>query len=170
VITGSNLERGRTEFFSVDATPHMVVADAIRISMSLPFIYKPVPISSAESRRITGGSNLYAGLWVDGGVWKNLPMRAFGVLNANNHTLGIRLGNNVRVPIRSFTDFLKRYIIDFGIMGSGETDEAFETRLRNRLITLDTGNIGTTDFSPPDTVANPLIEQARQSTRRYFSS
>jgi predicted acylesterase/phospholipase RssA len=169
VITGSNLERGHTQYFSADSTPHLAVADAVRISMSLPFIYKPVRISAAQSRAITGGSTRYAGLWVDGGVWSNLPMRAFGPVTRSGGVLGIRLGVAGRVRITSFTDFLKRYLIDFGVMGAGETDEAFSTRYRNRIITLPTGSIDTTQFSPPSAVANPLIEQARQLTRRYFA-
>ena len=169
VVTGSNLERGQTQYFSADSTPHLAVADAVRISMSLPFIYKPVRISAAQSRTITGGSTRYAGLWVDGGVWSNLPMRAFGPVTSSRGVLGVRLGVPGRVRITSFSDFLKRYLIDFGVMGSGETDEAFSTRYRNRIVTLPTGSIDTTQFSPPPAVADPLIEQARQLTRRYFA-
>jgi predicted acylesterase/phospholipase RssA/subtilisin family serine protease len=169
VITGSNLERGQTQYFSADSTPHLAVADAVRISMSLPFIYKPVRISAAQSRTITGRSTDYAGLWVDGGVWSNLPMRAFGPVTRSRGVLGIRLGVAGRVRINSFSDFLKRYLIDFGVMGSGETDEALGSSYRNRLITLPTGSIDTTQFSPPPAVANPLIERARQLARGYFS-
>jgi predicted acylesterase/phospholipase RssA/subtilisin family serine protease len=169
VVTGSNLERGQTQYFSADSTPHMAVADAVRISMSLPFIYKPVRISAAQSRSITGRSTDYAGLWVDGGVWSNLPMRAFGPVTRSRGVLGIRLGVPGRVRINSFSDFLKRYLIDFGVMGSGETDEALSSSYRNRIITLPTGTIDTTQFSPPPAIANPLIEGARQLTRRYFS-
>ena len=169
VITGSNLERGQTQYFSADSTPHLAVADAVRISMSLPFIYKPVRISAAQSRSITGSSTDYAGLWVDGGVWSNLPMRAFGPVTRSRGVLGIRLGIPGRVRINNFGDFLKRYLIDFGVMGSGETDEALSSSYRNRIITLPTGSIDTTEFSPPPAVADPLIEGARQLTRRYFT-
>ena len=42
VITGYNLTRGRTEAFSADTTPNMSVWLACRISVSVPFLFRPV--------------------------------------------------------------------------------------------------------------------------------
>ena len=67
----------------------MPVADAVRISMGLPFIFKPYRIPTLMARMM-GNSNL-AGLWVDGGVRNNLPIRAFeNEPGSNPKTLGIR--------------------------------------------------------------------------------
>ncbi len=169
VITGSNMETGRNEYFSADTTPHMAVADAVRISVSLPLIYKPVRISAAESRRITGDSSSYQGLWVDGGLWNNLPLSAFGRPTSSSGTLGIRLGIPQRVQINGFMDFLKRYLIDFGVFGAGETNQSASAGLMSRVITLNTGDLDTTEFSPPASVSDPLIRQAKSATLAYFN-
>lgn len=42
VITGYNLTRGDTEAFSADTTPYMSVLLALRISISVPFLFRPV--------------------------------------------------------------------------------------------------------------------------------
>lgn len=42
VITGYNLTKGCTEAFSVSTTPYMKVHIACRISISVPFLFKPV--------------------------------------------------------------------------------------------------------------------------------
>lgn len=170
VLTGSNLETGRTEFFSAATTPDMPVADAVRISMGLPFVYKPVRISGTEARRITRGRNAgaFQGLWVDGGLWNNLPLRAFDQPGRDPRTLGLRLGVPGRVRIDSLSAFLERYVVDLGLMGSGETNQAASTGLANRMITLKTDGLETTDFNPPAAVVTARIRDARRATEAYF--
>jgi len=170
VLTGSNLETGRTEFFSAATTPDMPVADAVRISMGLPFIYKPVRIDSAKARRITRGRNAgaFQGLWVDGGLWNNLPLRAFDQPGRDARTLGLRLGVPGRVRIDSLSAFVERYVVDLGLLGSGEANQAASTGLGNRMITLDTSGLETTDFNPPATVVGARIRDARRATEAYF--
>ena len=51
-VTGTNLKTGKSELFSCDTTPHFPVADAIRISMGLPLVYKPLVIRKEELRGI----------------------------------------------------------------------------------------------------------------------
>ena len=59
-----NLSRGQTEYCHVNTTPDMPIRLAIRASMSLPFVYKPVELSPGEC-------------YVDGGVLDNYPLRCF---------------------------------------------------------------------------------------------
>lgn len=71
VMTGTNLRTGSTVIFSKDETPEYPVADAVRISMGLPYLYKPYVIDEA----VRGWPP--CGVYVDGGVWNNLPYREF---------------------------------------------------------------------------------------------
>jgi predicted acylesterase/phospholipase RssA len=82
-VTGTNLESGKSQLFSVDETPDFPVADAIRISMSLPGIYKPYAIRKGS----------YKGVWVDGGLLNNVPFYQFeSRAGENPKTLGLRIG------------------------------------------------------------------------------
>lgn len=66
-ITGTNLSTGYTEFFSAERHPTMVIADALRISMSMPFYFVP----------IRHGTDTRKDLYVDGGVILNYPVKIF---------------------------------------------------------------------------------------------
>lgn len=176
VLAGTNLESGMSELFSVDTTPQMPVADAVRISMSLPLIYKPVRISAAQSQAITQGAvrplsdrRGLAGLWVDGGLWNNLPIRAFlQEPGAHPATLGIKLGESGRVAIRSFTDFLSRYVVDFGLMGTGEVSHSHTSGYRQQMIELPTTGLETANFTPDEATLRARIDDAGKRVFSYF--
>ncbi len=121
VLAGANLERGTSEYFSKDTTPNMPVADAVRISMGLPFIFKPYRITTRAASQM--GNPALAGLWVDGGVRNNLPVRAFeNEPGTRPHTLGIRLGEETVTPINNIIDLLTALTIRQGLLGSGEAE------------------------------------------------
>lgn len=176
-VTGSNLETGRTDIFSSDHTPNMPVADAVRISMGLPVLFKPVRISSAQSRQIVNGARIrpttdtaYQGLYVDGGLWNNLPMPIFADMESSNNpgSLGLALGQASlrRTPIRDTGEFLGALLGRFlGDDALANSDPAY----RQQVITLDTGSIGTTDFAPAARVLARLQTRAEQQVRRYFA-
>ncbi|MEI7026161.1 patatin-like phospholipase family protein [Paenibacillus sp. y28] len=63
-LIGTNLSTGYSEVFSVETTPDMPIADAVRISMSIPFLF------AAPS-----GSN--GDIYVDGGLLNNYPIKLF---------------------------------------------------------------------------------------------
>lgn len=91
-IVGSNLMTGREEIFSHEETPHMVIADAIRISMSIPFVFKPhqrydkdspekKPEPYRHRKEKDGESYLYdPDFYIDGGLITNYPLRIFDKL------------------------------------------------------------------------------------------
>src|SRR4051794_2946083 len=74
LLCGANLLTGKSVLFSWKHTPNFPVADAVRISMSLPVAYKPYVIS----RRVPGWPP--CGTYIDGGIWNNLPFREIGSL------------------------------------------------------------------------------------------
>lgn len=78
VICGSNLTSHKTDYFSVDTTPDMSVLKALRISISLPFIFTPV---------IHNGS-----VYADAALFNNFPID-FIPEDAIKVTLGICIQN-----------------------------------------------------------------------------
>ncbi|MEK6652050.1 MAG: patatin-like phospholipase family protein, partial [Nitrospirota bacterium] len=63
-IVGTNLSTRFSEVFSYEHTPRMPVADAVRISMSIPLFFSAV-------RSVRGD------VYVDGGVLDNYPVKLF---------------------------------------------------------------------------------------------
>ena len=73
IITGTCLNDATVAYFSVDNTPNMEIMKAIRISMSIPFIFKP---SIYENK-----------IWIDGGCMDNYPIELFN--NKLDDVIGI---------------------------------------------------------------------------------
>jgi len=100
-FTGVNTRTGEVEYFSHEHTPDMLVANAVRISMSIPGVFYPVPkVTKDENGREVSGKDLY----VDGGVSANFPIDLFDFARyghdkhlppdqaqVNLETLGLRL-------------------------------------------------------------------------------
>jgi hypothetical protein len=91
-VTGSEMCALKSIVFSGDTTPAFPVADAVRISMGLPFVYKPYTLRSS------GRGLPPCGVYVDGGVFANLPMLAFSDREAAD-AIGLRLEIDVSTRI-----------------------------------------------------------------------
>lgn len=63
IITGTCLNDVSIKYFSVDTTPNMQVLKAIRITISIPFIFRPYSYNNK--------------LWVDGACMNNFPIDLF---------------------------------------------------------------------------------------------
>ncbi len=73
-FVGVNVDTGEQEIFSAEHTPDMVVADALRISMSIPGIFEPYyKITKGKDGQLHTGKTLY----VDGGFLWNYPTEMF---------------------------------------------------------------------------------------------
>lgn len=102
-LTGVNLATGQIEVFSAETTRDMIISDALRITMSVPILFKPhAAYSKHEGRRCVHPSGH---LYVDGGLLDNYPIWIFDkacyvngsdslVSLHNPHTLGMRLVND----------------------------------------------------------------------------
>ncbi len=161
-VSGTNLETGKTEIFTVPRYDEFYVADAIRISMGIPFIYKPYVIH-AEGDLV---QQHWTGTWVDGGVWNNLPFKEFeNERGENPKTLALRLELEKNFKINNFRDFLRRWF-NFAIFGSGES-QITEANV-SQTILLDTTGLELVNFSPPKDIRDKIISKARQDTMKYF--
>jgi len=74
-VVGFNLTTCETKTFSADTTPNAVVADAIRISLGIPFVFTP----HFEFEKQPGGERkqVNSDYWIDGGITENYPEHIF---------------------------------------------------------------------------------------------
>ena len=114
--TGTNLTRQRVQVFSFETTPTMRVADAVRISMSIPLYFRAV-LLDADNQVITGtpAPGQPVQVLVDGGLLANYPVDLFdyprylpdgptAAPDAHGHvfnpeTLGLRLDRAEQIPL-----------------------------------------------------------------------
>jgi NTE family protein len=79
VIVGTNVSAHSGRYFSVGHTPDFPVVDAVVLSMSMPFVFKPVLVNThVDSDHVEDDyTKSYNGLYVDGGMAQNFPLHAF---------------------------------------------------------------------------------------------
>lgn len=192
---GTNLSTSFSEVFSAEHTPRCCVADAVRISMSIPLFF-------AAKRSIRGD------VYVDGGILDNYPIKIFdrekyiqsenfikteyyNKINAklagalrpisgyvyNKETLGFRLDTKDEIVvfrdhaepahknIRSFFDYT------WALMNT-LLEAQQSSHLHNddwaRTIYIDTLGVGTTDFNLSPVKREELIQSGRHGALAYF--
>jgi hypothetical protein len=176
VVTGTNLSTGRTQLFSRTETPDFPVADAVRISMSLPYAFKPYVIKGPARDNWPE-----PGVYVDGGLWNNSPLREFereerlgAMLKVSStfpdplaikNTLLLRLGVNEPKSIDNFGSMLIA-LLGGGFLGTGESQVL--KRFEDRTLVLDTNPLGLLDFAPPTDVRKSINERSYKAVEHYF--
>jgi predicted acylesterase/phospholipase RssA len=157
-VTSSELCSLRTVIFSGRTTPKFPVADAVRMSMGLPFVYKPYTLKK------TGTGMPPCGVYVDGGVFSNLPLLAFSDAEAAT-AIGLRLEIDSPVRIDGFLGLLGQVAKASLLAGeSSVTSERAE-----RTIRLDTDPLGLFDFSSNRTTLEKVSARAHLTTMLFFS-
>jgi NTE family protein len=150
VVTGSNFASKKSEYFSHWTTPGFSVADAVRVSMSLPVFFKPMQLYTRqdyENASIAKDPWL-RGTWVDGGYMNNCPIDAFDQrVGGFGRTLGLRLRGDERSDVEDGTDLLTNYA-KIGGFGAGESHISRTTAVLNRCIELEVSesDMGLIDF------------------------
>ena len=163
VLTGTNIETMRSQYFSRKETPDFKVVDALRISMSFPFAFKPVKISKSDY-----GSEKYVGTWIDGGVLNNNPIHAFdkqrGVIN--DGMLGLRLGNDPKPIINNFSDYLGALVST--ILSTSERGQMQTLQEEKQTIILPTTGLSTLNFTPKQEDLESSMIDSAFAVRSYF--
>ena len=192
-VYGTNLSTHFSEVFSIEHSPDMRLADAVRISMSLPIFYTAI-------------RNTRNDVYVDGGLLDNFPVKLFdrekyvasekrntdyyekqNVTFLNEHpgsspyvynkeTLGFRLDSKEEIAafrynepqvekIDHFFEYIKALIKTI-------LDSQSNTHLHGddwqRTIYIDTLGVATTDFSLSDDKKKALEESGRSGANEYF--
>jgi NTE family protein len=174
-VFGTNLSQQAVQEFSYETTPDVAVADAVRISMSIPFFFE------ARDYEQAGENNVYC----DGGVLNNYPISTFDdqftavdpnsghtMLHRtpNPTTLGFHLDNLDQPPPRPINDVRKF---------AGSVFDAL-LNIQNILLKTNPGDerrtvfindlgVKTTDFQLSDQTKWDLIAQGRIATSAYLN-
>jgi NTE family protein len=179
LFTGTNLRSGTTQLFSRTSTPWFPVADAVRISMGLPWVFKPYVITSRGDEQ-----DPPCGVYVDGGVWNNLPFREFdsvppgsrakgsaasrgGAGAKGPRTLGLRLEIPPKASVTTLWE-LTAQMLAHGVLGSGESQVL--DKYTAQCVVLDTRGLDLLTFSPPKDPAERerITNRSRRAVCRYF--
>jgi NTE family protein len=192
---GTNLSTRFAEVFSFEHTPRMCVADAVRISMSIPLFF-----AARQSPR--------GDIYVDGGVLDNYPIKLFDrekYVEAhalepeyyrqhnedlrgqgrtisryvyNQETLGFRLDSAKEIAVfRDQAEPEHHAIEDFFEYAWGLIDTVLESQSSQHLhsddwqrtIYIDTLGVRTTQFDLDDATKKALVDSGRDHTRAYFT-
>ena len=163
-IIGTDITRSTSTVFSYKTTPNMEVAEAVRISMSVPLLFESIKTSCDinESDPQT--------LFVDGGMLYNYPITLFDEDYPLKDTIGVYFKSTPKaISINNIVDF-----ISCSLSCSGSIQNAvFESNPENvtRSICIPTGDVSTFNFdiSPHDATYNFLYEQGYRAAEIYFS-
>jgi NTE family protein len=194
---GTNLTTRFSEVFSFEHTPRVCIADAVRISMSIPLFFAAI-------------RNFRDDVYVDGGVLDNFPIKLFDrekylsqasnsslpdyyqKVNAqisakdrsisnyvyNKETLGFRLDSKEEIAM--FRDQAEpkhheiKDIFDYSwslVSTLIEAQQNYHLHSDDwaRTIYIDTLGVGTTDFDLSDKTKQDLINSGIDATRKYFT-
>ncbi|MDZ4184967.1 MAG: patatin-like phospholipase family protein [Desulfuromonadales bacterium] len=194
-FVGTNLSTKFGEVFSNEHTPRMVVADAVRISMSIPLFF-------AAKRSFRGD------VYVDGGVLDNYPVKLFDrekYVDAghattpayyqrhndslaaagkdvskyvfNQETLGFRLDSAKEIAvfrdhaepdhekIEDFFGYAKAFI---GTVMDSQDSMHLHSDDWQRTIYIDSLGVKTTDFKLSDQTKQALVDSGVAGVEAYF--
>ena len=170
IITGTNLNTMTTQYYSHKNHPNMSIRDAIRISISIPFIFQPVIWNDD--------------ILIDGGLIDNYPIDLFDNKNEENDicdpnwkTLGLKINSyysknkcnevSPRCNINGIQSYLYS-IVNLFCRDSGDSQLNQTDWIRSVII--DTGNINTMQFDINDTDKNFLIEQGKIAVQKFINN
>lgn len=186
-LVGTNLTKNCSEIYSHETTPEIAIVDAVRISTSIPMLFKAIKRKGAEGEQVL----------VDGGLSWNYPIEIFDYHryvehdeNAekcgfyddpnrcfNHESLGFRL-DPLKDSLHTIAES-KEYkkignVIDFGkafmrFVHASTMKRHLHKKDWQRTIYVDTLELGATDFdiSPED--KKRLIEEGKVGVHKHFS-
>lgn len=172
VVTASDVSNGRLKFLPRDfedyrrAPGEQSIVDAVRISMSIPFFFRPVQWTESDGRRI----------WlVDGGMLSNFPIThfdappdqaprwpTFGIKLSSRPDAALDVTNKIKGPL-SFGIALLRTMMGFYDGMHIESADAIA-----RTIFIDTGKIRTTQFDLTEADRDMLYENGRDAAIKFL--
>jgi len=191
---GTNLSTHFSEVFSYEHTPRMCIADAVRISMSIPLFF-------------TAKRSLRGDVYVDGGILSNYPIKLFdrkkyvnkhartteyydnqnaklaksgkriSKYGYNKETLGFRLDSEKEIALfRDHAEPERRRIGDFFSYAWALIQTVMEAQQSihlhsddwQRTVYIDTLGVQTTQFDLSNDMKWNLVESGREGANRYF--
>lgn len=175
VITGFDITNKQTLYFrNDDQWRNLCVADALRMSVSIPFIFKPVHLSYELGGKISPvKDDLTNGhLIVDGGLGDNFPLHVFDEARSrtsklNSHILGIRFKKELRSPEEELTIGSYAGTIFSALLGQTSELQIRSPEEQEQVIDLEHEEVDTLDFMFTETTKR-YVEKAYAATMKYF--
>lgn len=161
VITAVSLNKRAVSYMDWRTDPNLTLRKAVRMSMSLPFIFIPVE---------------YKGdLWVDGGVLDHYPMKAFhketsSADRINSKTLGLLLmpamDETINYPkVDDFWTFVEALLSCY----TTQTQKMYmEPQDWARTVKIHCGKISSLKFSITNDEKKDLMRAGRDAVRKHF--
>jgi len=176
-LTGSNLTTGECETFSHLDTPDLIIADAVRISMSIPLVWRPHKyyIRDEENGKIVRPDKQNYD-YVDGGLLNNYPISLFDKKISKNdyvnkETLGFKLSTKKELKdleIERSDGFFGYFfsIVNF-YYNREEINLANRVNDQLRSIYIDTFDLSALKFDLGEDLMNKLIESGKKAVDEY---
>ncbi len=171
-VIGTDISYRASRVFCYETTPEMEVAQAVRISMSIPLFFEAVQIND-EAITKDKLTNVFA----DGGVMRNYPINLFDAFNYRDQTASGMQHHTLGACFRSKSSYkdtnsLPEYISNvFHALLQVQQDLYDHTPSdKARSIQVDTGDISPVDFdiSTNDETYRFLYRQGFDAARSYF--
>lgn len=169
-IIGTNVSMQRWEVFSYETTPMMEVAEAVRISMSVPFVFEAVKSLQTDNKETH--------IFCDGGVMNNYPLNLFDRLayqtepyyKVNMETLGVRFASKLGYKqITNIIEYTQSLIQIYMSM----QEEVYKSNPfnKNRSIIIDNPDVYFLDFNmvSGDEKFQALYHQGYIAAKQFFS-
>lgn len=141
------------------------VADAVRMSASLPFFYEPVTLRSQYGESCM----------IDGGLLSNYPIDAFDRTDERPPrwpTFGVKLSPRPpRIPETREVGGVLSYALAIAdtVLTAHDWRNVDEPAVRSRTIFVDTGDVEATDFGIDEQTRTTMLQTADQATRDFLS-
>ncbi|WP_432403329.1 patatin-like phospholipase family protein [Wukongibacter sp. M2B1] len=173
-IIGTDISTTSSKVFCYETTPHMEVAEAIRISMSIPLYFESIKVNSNGFSGNTGPH-----IFADGGIMRNYPISIFDydyfndimVDGFNTQTLGSRFKNKAEYSeIKNFIDYIENLLKSFQRVQQDIFSHSPQDILRS--IEIDTKDVSFIDFDIKvgDETYNFLYQQGYKAAKDYFEN
>lgn len=186
-VTGTNLTEQRSEIFSHEKYPQMRIADAVRISMSIPLFYEAIWVDKQGKIWEEGCTDCQ--LYVDGGLLVNYPIHIFDqpeFLPAkpaeedalfNTQTIGLRLERceQIQYDLNQNQTSAPKKIQDFGSFMGSLSDLLMRNvasphpRDPQRTIYINDMGFGFMPRKVPIEEKELLINSGRQAVTEFFA-
>lgn len=173
-IIGTDISTNSSKVFCYETTPHMEVAEAIRISMSIPLFFESIKINEDKT-----SEKSMTHIFSDGGVMRNYPINLFDsnyfmdivIDGINVQTLGAKFKSKIKYgEINNFIEYIENILKSFMRIQQDMYNNSPIDKLRS--IEIYTKDISFTDFniSPDDEKYNFLYSQGYKAAKNYFQN
>ena len=151
VITSTCVNKGITHYFDYISNPNMNIVDAIRMSISVPFLFTSVKYN-----------NYY---YVDGGLLDNFPIHLFPL--ESDEVLGIKITNNI-IDVKDINDFGQYFqLLLRSLVHESEKVRIQHSKCKN-VIYIDTKEIESFNFNLSSEEKKILFDEGYMSVLNYL--